>query len=58
MISTQPSIHITRAFMAAEMGKRIFLLLSAAISCSLAVVAPATAHGIFQVTRTMTASDG
>jgi hypothetical protein len=25
--------------MAAEMGKRIFLLLSAAISCSLAVVA-------------------
>jgi hypothetical protein len=39
MISSQPSTHITRAFMAAEMGKRIFLLLSAAISCSLAVVA-------------------
>jgi hypothetical protein len=44
MISTQPSTHITRAFMAAETGKRIFLLLSAAISCSLAVVALATAQ--------------
>jgi hypothetical protein len=46
MISTQSSSHITRAFMAAEMGKRTFLFLSAAISCSLAVVALATAQSL------------
>ena len=44
--------HPNLVLMAAEMGKRIFLLLSAAIGCSLAVVVLATAHGIFQVTRT------
>jgi cytochrome c len=44
MISSRSSSHIARAFMVAEMGKRAFLFLSAAISCSLAVVALATAQ--------------
>jgi mono/diheme cytochrome c family protein len=42
MTSTQSSSQITRAFMSFEMGKRIFLLLSAANSCSLAVITLAT----------------
>jgi cytochrome c len=44
MISTRSSSHITSTFMAAERGKRAFLFLSAAISCSLAVIALAMAQ--------------
>ena len=46
MISGRSNSYIARAFMAAEIGKRAFLFLSAAISCSLAVVALATAQSL------------
>jgi hypothetical protein len=46
MIPSRSSSYIARAFMAAEIGKRAFLFLSAAISCSLAVVALAAAQSL------------